>query len=244
MLPEAPFGGMGERVAVRADRLVDVPDDVDDVTAAAIANAGMSSWAALLERAMLQRGETVLINGATGTSGRLAVRIAKHLGAGRVIATGRNPAILQSLPDEGADATIALTASRDELDEAFAREFARGVDVVLDYVWGSSAEAIVAAAAAASDATRPVRFVNIGTMSATTIALPGAALRSSGLVLLGSGLGSVPDERLLASIAGVFGAVAPAGLSIETTTAPLAEVESRWHAEGSDRLVFLFGSEA
>ena len=68
-----------------------LPDGLDDVTAAAIANPGMSSWAAYRERAHLKAGETVLVNGATGTAGRLAVQIAKHLGAKKVIATGRSP---------------------------------------------------------------------------------------------------------------------------------------------------------
>jgi NADPH:quinone reductase-like Zn-dependent oxidoreductase len=86
VLPTEPFGGMAERVAVRMDQCIPLPADVDDITAAAIAIPGMSSWAALKERAHLMAGENVLINGATGTSGRLAVQIAKYLGAKRVIA--------------------------------------------------------------------------------------------------------------------------------------------------------------
>ncbi len=79
----APYGSMAEYSVARAGHWVGVPDALDDVTAAAIANPGMSSWAALAERAKLQAGETVLINGATGISGRLAVQIARHLGAKR-----------------------------------------------------------------------------------------------------------------------------------------------------------------
>src|SRR5271156_3299048 len=90
VLPEAPYGALAERSLVRSERCVPVPDGLDDTTAAAIANPGMSAWVALLERASLQPGETVLVNGATGTAGRLAIQLAKYLGAGKVIATARN----------------------------------------------------------------------------------------------------------------------------------------------------------
>jgi NADPH:quinone reductase-like Zn-dependent oxidoreductase len=100
-VPRAPFGGMAEQTVVPVSRCVPVPDDIDDVTAAAIANPGMSSWAAYTERAKLKAGETVLVNGATGTAGRLAVQIAKFLGAKKVIATGRNRAVLEELTTLG-----------------------------------------------------------------------------------------------------------------------------------------------
>ena len=92
VLPETPFGALAEKSLVRSEHCVTVPDLLEDVTAAAIANPGMSAWAALVERARLRPGETVLINGATGTAGRLAVQLAKRLGAGRVIGTARNEA--------------------------------------------------------------------------------------------------------------------------------------------------------
>ncbi len=107
--PRGPVGAMAERVAVKAANIVELPDDLDDVTAAAIANPGMSSWASLIERVDFQRGETVLINGANGASGRLAIQIAKHLGAGRVIAAGRDPACATELRALGADDFIAPT---------------------------------------------------------------------------------------------------------------------------------------
>jgi len=81
---------------------------LDDVTAAAIANPGMSAWAALIERAALRPGETVLVNGATGSAGGLTMQLAKFLGAGKVIATGRNEGELQELLSLGADAVIPV----------------------------------------------------------------------------------------------------------------------------------------
>ena len=95
VLPRAPYGSMAEQTVAPSAQCLALPDDLDDVTAAAIANPGMSSWAAYKERAKLKAGETVLVNGATGTAGRLAVQIAKHLGAKKVIATARNADALE-----------------------------------------------------------------------------------------------------------------------------------------------------
>src|SRR5580700_6926827 len=107
-MPEAPFGSLAEFCPINARRCVDIPDGLDDITAAAIANPGMSAWAGLVERAHLLAGETVLVNGATGTAGRVAVQLARHLGAARVIATGRNLQELEELKQLGADDTIAF----------------------------------------------------------------------------------------------------------------------------------------
>ncbi len=190
VLPKAPFGGMAEKAPVRPEQCVSLPDDVDDITAAAIAIPGMSSWAAFKERAHLLAGENVLINGATGAAGRLAVQIAKHLGAKRVIATGRDLAALEQVKALGADATIPLIQSPEELETAFQEQFGgEGVDVVLDYLWGKSAEILIVAAAKAGKDTVPIRFVQIGAVSGGNITLPSAALRSSALVLMGSGIG-------------------------------------------------------
>ena len=100
-LPEAPYGAFAEMCLVRPDHCIPVPDSLDDITAAAIANPGMSAWGALVERAALQPGETVLVNGATGIAGRFAVQLAKYLGAGKVIATGRNESELRELEGSG-----------------------------------------------------------------------------------------------------------------------------------------------
>jgi NADPH:quinone reductase-like Zn-dependent oxidoreductase len=100
VLPTSPFGAMAEKTVVKTAQCVALPDGLDDITAAAIANPGMSSWAAFTERARLVAGETVLINGATGVAGRLAIQIAKHLGARKVIATGRNVDVLTQTKDE------------------------------------------------------------------------------------------------------------------------------------------------
>lgn len=242
VLPEAPFGGMAEKVVVRSERCIPLPDDVDDVTAAAIAVPGMSSWAAFHERARLVRGENVLINGATGTSGRLAVQIAKHLGARKIIATGRDAVALEQVKALGANVNIPLLQSPKALETAFKEQFAReGVHVVLDYLWGESAEVIIVALAKTAEDVNPIRFVQIGAVSGGTISLPSAALRSSPLVLMGSGIGSISLPAMVDAIRGVLQAVVPAKLQIRTETVPLAHIERAWNRESRSRIVFAIG---
>ena len=240
ILPEAPFGGMAQRCLVDARRCIALPDGLADVEAAAMGITGMSAWAALSERAPLRAGQTVLVNGATGASGRLAIQVAKHLGAGRVIATGRNAAVFDELRALGADATIALTDDRDALEAAFRVEFANGVDIVLDYLWGASAETLIVAAARAGRDAVPIRFVQIGAMSGNDIRLPSAALRSSALQLMGSGIGSIPQPRILAAIRGVLEAAPQAGFRVATRAVPLSEVGTAWAApDQGSRIVFV-----
>ncbi|MEN8511649.1 zinc-binding alcohol dehydrogenase family protein [Burkholderia sp. RS02] len=224
----APFGAMAERTLVPDTQCVPLPAALDDVTAAAIAIPGMSSWAALTERARLVAGETVLVNGATGTSGRLAVRIAKHLGAAKVIATGRNAAALDALLNAGADAVVSLQQDDTHLARALEPHFREGVDVVLDYLWGASAQTLLVAAAKAAPDGRRLRFVQIGSMGGADMLLPGAVLRATAIELMGSGLGSVPLPRLLDSVRGVFDAAGPARLTIETRAVPLSDVGEHW----------------
>ena len=216
-----------------------LPDRLDDVTAAAIANPGMSSWAALKERAKLKPGETVLVNGATGSAGRLAVQIAKHFGAKRVIATGRNVETLQAL---GADATIALSEDEAALEDRFRAQFAEGIDVVVDYLWGGSAERLLIAAAKGLKEGAALRFVQVGSISGPNITLPGAVLRSSAITLMGSGLGSVPRDRLTADIGELLQVAATRGFTVPVRAAPLSAVERAWgESDSAARTVFTVG---
>lgn len=235
LLPRAPFGAMAERTVVPDGQWLPLPDDLDEVMAAVLANPGMSSWAALTERAKLSPGETVLINGATGAAGRLAIKIARHLGAGRVIATGRNETALGAL---GADAAAPLRQDEDAFEAALRQHFADGVDIVLDYLWGASARSILVAGAQAAPRGVPIRFVQIGAAAGPELALPAAALRSSAIEMRGSGLGSIGLPRLMAAIDGVFRAAAKADLALDHRAVPLAEVAACWTTDGQ-RIVFL-----
>lgn len=242
VLPKPPHGSMAERTVVSSKQCLALPDELDDVTAAAIANPGMSSWAAYTERARLKAGETVLVNGATGTAGRLAVQIAKHLGAKKVIATARNADALKSLAALGADVTIPLVEDEIALEGAFKEQFAEGVNVVMDYLWGRSAERLLIAGAKAGPDAVPIRFVQIGSVSGSDITLPSAVLRSSAIELMGCGIGSVPFDRLFNAIGGLLRATVPAGFQIETTPVPLSDVERAWPNDDSTRrTVFTVG---
>ncbi len=237
--PRPPFGSLAERTVAPRSACVPLPDALDDVTAAAIAIPGMSSWAALSDRARLERGETVLVNGATGAAGRLAVQIARHLGAGKIIATGRDEAALREVSALGAEVTISLRQDAAALDERLREQFAARVDVVLDYLWGPVAERLLVAAARFAREAARVRFVELGSMAGAEITLPSAVLRASAIELMGSGTGSVPPDRLISAIDGVLRAAVPQGFHIATRTVALAAIDREWaRPEGHPRTVF------
>ena len=239
--PRAPFGTMAEWSVVSSRRTILLPDGVDDVTAAALGNPGLASWGALIGRARLQAGESVLVNGATGVAGQQAVQVAKYLGARRVIATGRDEAALERLRDLGADEVISLRQPEAALGAAFREALSAGVDVVLDYLWGPSAEALLGAAQGRGGmgGEPRVRYVQIGAISGEAISLHASLLRSSGLELMGSGLGSLSAAAIIEALKKMFEAAASTGLKIEIEAVPLSEVETAWgRAESGRRIVF------
>jgi NADPH:quinone reductase-like Zn-dependent oxidoreductase len=229
LFPRAPFGGMAERTVVSSSHCFDVPDSMDDITLAAIADPGMAAWAALETRAKLVAGETVFVNGATGSAGRMAVQIAKHLGAKKVIATGRNREVLNSLLSIGADEVISQDHDGNASEDELRGQFEQRIDVVLDYLWGASAEQILAAASAAKGTT-PIRFVQIGTTSAPEIKFPGAVLRSSAIQMMGSGIGSVTLEEIVLILSKLMLASSEVGFHITTRELPLSRIEVAWSA--------------
>jgi NADPH:quinone reductase-like Zn-dependent oxidoreductase len=243
-MPEAPFGAMAEQTLVEPSCIIPLPDSLDDAAAAALANPGMSCFAALVERARFQSGETVLINGATGAAGRVAVQLAKQLGARKVIVTGRNAPELETLHSLGADVVIPFDLRTENLqgvgdfEQALIAAFADGLDVVVDYLWGSSARTIIVAVAKAVEDAHPVRFVQVGEASRETVELPGAALRSSAIQIMGSGLKSVPLPKLMESIRKTFDLAAHGKLYLPARAVPLSTVTENWDAPGKPRLVF------
>lgn len=238
-LPDAKFGAMAEKSLVRSGQRVAIPDGLEDVTAAAIANPGMSVGAALVERAGFKAGETVLVHGATGSAGTVAVQYAKFLGAAKVVATGRNVEELERVKSLGADVVLPITADLDAFEKTLIAEFTSGIDVVIDYLWGESARRILSAAARGVENGCPVRYVQVGSAAGQeSIDLPASALRSSSLVLMGSGLKSVSMEGLLRAIEKVFEAASQGKLQIAAKAVPLAEVETWWNTGDRSRIVF------
>jgi NADPH:quinone reductase-like Zn-dependent oxidoreductase len=237
----SPFGTFAERTVASGAMCLALPDGLEDAVAAGLANPAMSSWAALTVRAKFVAGESVLVLGATGVAGQLAVQIARRLGAKRVVAAGRNPVALEKLKGLGADAVISLEQEKAALVEAFRAEIAGGVDVVLDYLWGAPAESVLAAIAqkGLSHASRRIRFVQIGNSAGATISLAGATLRSSGLELLGSGFGSASLAQIFAAVGEFFKEAAKAPFDVAIKAVPLQDVEAVWgEVEKGSRIVF------
>lgn len=234
-------GSMAEWCVVDARRTIALPNNLDDVTAAALGNPGLATWGSLLGRARFQSGEAVLINGATGTAGRQAIQVAKYLGASRIIATGRDEAALERLQALGATETISINAPEEELIHRFTTAIKGGVQVVLDYLWGPSALVILKACGGhGSLRGEPrIRFVQIGAISGPTISLPADILRSSGVELLGSGLGSLSAEAILSALRTMYQAAATTDFAIETEAVPLADVTAAWTRDTSDRRLVL-----
>jgi NADPH2:quinone reductase len=241
-IARSPFGTFAERSLAASWMCLPLPEAIDDVTAAGIANPAMSSWVALTARAKFVAGESVLILGATGVAGQLAIQVAKRLGARRIIAVGRNPQALQKLSALGADAVISLEQDPALLVFAVRNEIAEaGVDIVLDYLWGQPAELMFQAISqkGLQKSTARIRFIQIGESAGKTISLPAATLRSSGLELLGSGFGSASLDQIRQALGEFFQIAAKEPFQFRTKAAPLRDVESLWNtAEEGTRLVF------
>jgi NADPH2:quinone reductase len=237
-----PFGTMADQALAGTHMCLPLPDGIDDATAAGSANPAMSSWVALTARAKFVAGESVLVLGATGVSGRLAVQIAKRLGARLVVAVGRNPLVLEQLKTLGADTIVSLNQEHAALVTSLRDAIASaGIGVVLDYLWGPPAQATLEAIAqkSLSKLAPRIRFVQIGSMASPSIPLSAATLRSSGLELLGSGFGSASLDQIRETLAEFFSAAAAAPFHTAIKTVPLREVESLWNVpEQATRLVF------
>ncbi|HTZ83269.1 MAG TPA: zinc-binding alcohol dehydrogenase family protein [Candidatus Acidoferrales bacterium] len=243
-LPKSPYGAMAERTVVAQPRCFPLPDAVDDVTAAAIFNPGLSAWGALKWRAELAPGQSVLILGATGVTGQIAIQTAKLLGAGRIVAAGRDEKILATLSSLGADETLRIGHSLTDLKHDFARlAKERAFDVVIDYLWGAPAEALLSGLSREDfDAgSLRLRWVEVGESAGAAISLPAAALRSSRLEILGAGSGNAPTspEMWVDAIQKLLANVASGAIRIDTEKVPLADVETAWSRKFPGRRVVL-----
>jgi NADPH:quinone reductase-like Zn-dependent oxidoreductase len=238
----SPFGTLAERGIAKRSMCLPLPEALDDATVAAMINPAMSSWAALTARIQFEPGESVLIHGATGVAGKLAIQIAKRLGAKRVVAAGRHQGSLEDCKSLGADAVVSLNQDSKALVASFQREFAENkIDVVLDYLWGNPAEQLLEGIAQKGLQQDPgrIRYLQVGSVAGPTISLPAATLRSSGLEMYGSGFGSVSIKRILQSLEIFLKEAATKPFQMKIKKAPLREVEALWNAsEPGVRTVF------
>jgi len=241
-IARSPYGSFSEQALAASWMCLPLPDGLGDTTAAAIGNPAMSSWVALMARAQFTAGESVLILGATGVAGRLAVQIARRNGAKRIIAAGRNPQALEELKNLGADAIISLEQPDDALIAALRAEWAiAGINVVLDYLWGHPAECVLKAISqkGLKNSSSRIRYVQIGSSAGDPISLSSAVLRSSGLELLGSGFGSASMDQIKRAISEFFQLAAKEPFNFALKTLPLSDVEAHWNEKDSGvRLVF------
>jgi NADPH:quinone reductase-like Zn-dependent oxidoreductase len=223
--PATP-GSFATHVLVADEDVLALPDGVDPVLAAAVGNSGTAAYLPLVQDAALRPGETVLVLGATGAVGQLAVQIARRAGAGRVVGVGRNPAALQRVLDLGADAVVALRAGegRDELAERLLAA-AGAVDVVLDGVYGPPLEAALQVCAPRA------RVVNVGNLAGPTAEVPAGLLRGKQLTLSGfAGLHlSLRDKQ--PALAWLWAALSRGELALETRVFPLDELPAAWRAQ-------------
>jgi NADPH:quinone reductase-like Zn-dependent oxidoreductase len=239
-------GTIAERAIVDKNRMVVLPDAIDEAVAAAMPNAVAGSAMALRFRAAIQAGETVLINGATGFTGQMAIQIAKHYGAKKVIVTGRNEKTLQSLLKLGADEFVLLKQNEESLISQL-KEIHQNtpIDIVLDYLWGHSAEIILSVLKGDGNFTHKTRYISVGSMSGDSIQLSASILRSVDLQLSGSGLGSWTREevKLLFTeiLPEMFLLASQNKLQVTIEKVNLIDIEKMWNAAVLDgkRLVVM-----
>ncbi len=229
-------GMLAERAAIHKDRTVNVPAGLDDATAAALPNAVIGAAMGLKFKAGIQPGDVVLVNGATGVTGRIAVQIAKHYGAKKVVATGRNQQSLDELRLLGADEVISVMQD----DESFKAQLTdihqtTPIDIVIDYLWGHTAEMILACLKGNGSFTNRLRYVSVGAMTSDLIQLSAANLRSVNIELTGSGLGAWTRQQvglLFSEILPEMFQLAEEGrLKIKTLILPLENVAELWNVE-------------
>jgi len=239
-------GMIAEKATIEKNRMVKLPDGIDDAVAAALPNAVAGSAMALRFRAAMQPGETVLINGATGFTGKIAVQIAKHYGAKKIIVTGRNEQSLQSLLALGADETISIKQD-DEDFTARLKDIHNNtpIDIIIDYLWGHTAELILSALKGKGSFSHKTRFVSVGAVTGDKIQLSAENLRSVDLQLSGSGLGSWTKDEMKTLfheiIPEMFQLAADHKLKVDTEKVNLTDIEKLWEMEVTDgkRLVII-----
>jgi NADPH:quinone reductase-like Zn-dependent oxidoreductase len=228
LLPDTTLGTMAEQTVIDTRRSIILPADSDPIAVAAAMNPAMSSWVALRQRIQFQPGQDVLVLGATGNAGRLAVQIARLLGAGQIIAAGRDASRLARLPALGATSTVLLDGDAGTVAKRLGQA-AADVDVVIDYLWGPPTEAaMVAVVTDRADRGQPLTWIEIGSVAGPAASIPSAALRAARLQIVGSGQGSVRAREFLTELPALAQAISSGAFDVHARPTPLADVEQAW----------------
>jgi NADPH:quinone reductase-like Zn-dependent oxidoreductase len=213
-------GSMAERASVHPDRAVELPEGVSDALAGCLGVSGIAAWVPLAHRAQVEEGETVLVLGATGVVGQIGVQAARLLGAGRVIAAGRNAEKLAKLD---VDATVQLPATADEL-----REAAGGpIDVVLDPLWGE--HATIATEAMNVNG----RLVMLGQSAGQQATLDAGVVRGKALRILGHANAATPPEVKYTAFRAMCDHAAAGRLTVDYEEIPLDDVTAAWERQAA-----------
>lgn len=215
------LGSFAERTVIRLDHSVRLPAGSDAVAIAAMMNPAMASWLALRCRVPFQAGQRVLVLGATGCAGSLAVQVARYLGASQVIAVGRDEVRLARLRALGATESVTLGDAR-------LGALARNVDFVLDFVWGDPAVQTMKALLRWREPRLPLTWVALGSMAGEVAALPGVFLRSAKLQIVGSGYGSVPGDEIVAQLPALAETITRGAFLLDVKAIPLDDVQHAW----------------
>lgn len=228
ILPDTSLGSMAQQTVIDRRRSILLPDDADPILVAAAMNPAMSSWLALRSRMRFERGQSVLILGATGSAESLAVQVAGLLGADAIVAAGRDDAKLSALAPLGATATVSIAGDPAAIADAVGQA-AADVDVVLDYLWGEpAAAAITGLVTARGDRSRLLTWIEIGSVAGRTAPIPSAALRAADLRIVGSGQGSVPTRDILDALPALADTIASGAFQLDAVAVPLADVATAW----------------
>jgi NADPH:quinone reductase-like Zn-dependent oxidoreductase len=223
-----PTGSFTEIINVPKEDVAPLPEGVDAVQVAAATNPMLSSWMALRRRTTnLPTNFSVLIIGATSASGTVAIDVARHLGAKRVIGLARN---MSALKERGLDEAIQI---KDPVEETDLSKIGH-VDVILDYVYGP----ITAHVLGSLKPTAPVQFVQIGTLGTPTMELTASILRSKDITMRGTGPGSWSMGDLRAELPALaMGTKALRPIAVKVSK--LSDIESAWEGETKERMVFV-----
>jgi NADPH:quinone reductase-like Zn-dependent oxidoreductase len=225
-------GPMAEKAVIDVRRAVPLPDTADAEMVAAALNPAMSAWVALRRRVPIQPNQSVLVLGATGNAGTMAVQIARRLHAGFVVGAGRDPDRLAALIGLGADHVVQLTDDDEAATAAALASAAAEVDIVLDYLWGEPAErTMMALLSARSDRSRAIDWIEIGAVAGPTMRLPSVALRSANLRIQGIGQGAVSTAGYLAELPALIDEIGTGSLHLAARSVALRDVEAAWTGE-------------
>ena len=217
----ASDGTFAERFAAADDVLVEVPEGVGDELAAALGVVGLAAWMPLSWLVPVQTGESVLVLGATGAVGSIAVQAAKILGAGRVVGAGRNEARLRRAQELGADAVVALDG--DDLQGRLAASFdGAPPTLIFDALWGPAVEAAAAVAAPGA------RIAHVGQSAGPEATLASAHVRGKQLRIQGYSNFTVPHDALAQGYGELLGHAAAGKISMRTETFALDRIAEAW----------------